>query len=799
MVSGKVLQLLALACLASVSSAEDAPQKPMNLSCQAVQKGHLISSNLACWWNVTGRQTKDVPTTYTVFVTESPADNTFNATTTQNSVDVAMNIFPHYLRLDIRVEARNEFGTTESEHLVNSANCFVKTNPPSNVMVIPEKTFPTSVLINWTVPLRHEYVALHYHIRYCPRGLQTWIDVPLSDTAYYIQSFRLQSLQPDTVYDIQVRCKYSDKCNVYWSNWSTNATVRTPEDRPGGKPDIWKIIDDGTNERQVEIICKDPKYPNGRITSFNMRIYNNKEAKNGSGKWESIPVNRTEAETLSSQGSFTLKKISLPDKKWSFKVSVVAVNSVGQSSEGVLGIDAQPRGPAPEEVKVWSHEGRLWVKWKPLNATQLSEYVVEWLSDGDLDWQRENRGTTFTAIKGNLRPYVCYNISVYPIYHRWIGKPTRVQAFLEEGAPLQGPAVRLKGPPGSNEAVLALEEIPRTSRRGFITNYTIFYSNGTTVHSITVPFNTTSYTLKSLSRNTKYEVVIRASTIGGSTNGSSHTFTTMTYAQGEIEGIVVGVSIGFLFLFLMAMLICIYTKDVIKNNFWPQIPNPGDSTIGTWAPDHPLKTEIPKESCLSGISVLDVDMCDSKCMFEEDKASLALKKDKYLSEEHSSGIGGSSCMSSPRQSVSDSDEGGDMADTTSSTVQYSSVVASSGYKGQTPSSQPQQSIFSRSESTQPLLDSEEHPDILMQEGSRHFQHFHRQPCFARRAGNGDPADSDDFNLMEMEQQETLESLDFGPLEEDSEQATPSDSLSGDWQQAPPPSSYMPQLGGYRPQ
>lgn len=190
-------------------------------------------------------------------------------------------------------------------------------------------------------------------------------------------------------------------------------------------------------------------------------------------------------------------------------------------------------------------------------------------------------------------------------------------------------------------------------------------------------------------------------------------------------------------------------------------------------------------------------MCDSKCVFEEDKASLALKKDKYLSEEHSSGIGGSSCMSSPRQSVSDSDEGGDMADTTSSTVQYSSVVASSGYKGQTPSSQPQQSIFSRSESTQPLLDSEENPDMLVQDGSRHFQHFHRQPCFARREGNGDTADSDDFNLMEMEQQEALESLDFGPLEEDSEQATPVDGLSGDWQ--PPASSYMPQLGGYRPQ
>lgn len=27
----------------------------------------------------------------------------------------------------------------------------------------------------------------------------------------------------------------------------------------------------------------------------------------------------------------------------------------------------------------------------------------------------------------------------------------------------------------------------------------------------------------------------------------------------------------------------------IKRNFWPQIPNPGESTIGNWSPDYPLK------------------------------------------------------------------------------------------------------------------------------------------------------------------------------------------------------------------
>ena len=50
------------------------------------------------------------------------------------------------------------------------------------------------------------------------------------DTDKYIQSFRLQNLRPDIVYVIQVCCKNARRGHGYWSNWSTNATMRTPED-----------------------------------------------------------------------------------------------------------------------------------------------------------------------------------------------------------------------------------------------------------------------------------------------------------------------------------------------------------------------------------------------------------------------------------------------------------------------------------------------------------------------------------------------------------------------------------------
>ncbi|EPY78926.1 hypothetical protein CB1_000985024 [Camelus ferus] len=106
------------------------------------------------------------------------------------------------------------------------------------------------------------------------------------------------------------------------------------------------------------------------------------------------------------------------------------------------------------------------------------------------------------------------------------------------------------------------------------------------------------------------------------------------------------------------------------------------------------------------VSVVEIEANDKK-PFPEDLKSLDLfKKEKINTEGHSSGIGGSSCMSSSRPSISSSDEN-ESAQNTSSTVQYSTVVHS-GYRHQVPSVQ----VFSRSESTQPLLDSEERPEDL---------------------------------------------------------------------------------------
>uniref|UniRef100_UPI0037E76CDD interleukin-6 receptor subunit beta n=1 Tax=Semicossyphus pulcher TaxID=241346 RepID=UPI0037E76CDD len=768
-----------------------AVEKPENLSCVAHQEQTFISGTIRCQWEDAGRQTEEVRTTYTLYIRDT-IGRSYNASTHDTSAQVYFGTFPNHIDLEIWVKAHNSLGWAESEHLRVEANCFVKTNPPSDVKVVSERTFPTSLLLSWTPPIDKTYIRLTYRIRFCAEGSHTWSYVPEVDTSQEIQSFRLQYLQPDTLYVSQVSCKNARQGHGYWSDWSNNATQWTPEDKPRGKPDLWRIISEDGNMkgRRVQILCKEPVFSNGRITRYDVKIQDQSDhrGKNGSLQVERLSVNTSETHSrqrdrqVPSQRDITvLTQFHLPEEK-SIRVFVSAVNSVGQSAEASLGIPERRRERPPVEgLRVWPQEGRLWVEWRPPNSSDVSEFVVQWERGGQTDWQRENRSTSRTHIRGYLERFVCYTVSVCVVYSGSSGRSESVQAFLEEGAPSEAPSVDLVGVPGRDSVQLTWSQIPAERRRGFI-NYTVCYRTGSHVREVTVPGNSSSHKLTSLSPDTTYDTWIRASTGAGSASGSVHSFTTQKYAPGEIEGIVVAVSLGFLFVFLMTVLLCFYKKDVIKENFWPRIPDPGESTIGNWSPDYPLKAEPARESCVSGISVLDVDVCDGRSVFDEEKSGLPLKKDKYLSEEHSSGIGGSSCMSSPRQSVSDSDEGGDMADTTASTVQYSSVVASSGYKGQTPT-QPPQTLFSRSESTQPLLDSEENPDTSLQEGSRQLQR------------GGRPAGGDHgLHLQEAGQREELQPLDFCPLQEDSENSMPADNQS-----AAPTSSYMPQLGGYRPQ
>ncbi|MBN3310857.1 IL6RB protein, partial [Amia calva] len=762
------------------------PETPRNITCMVHQVNYKsLSRSMQCSWDP-GSRDPILNTSYSLCATQHEFV-TLRHPSQNNTGELSFKVMPVFVVVVVWVEAQNQLGIAVSEKITLDPVEIVKTFPPKEPEVISEAMFPRSLLVKWKHPIDPYIIELEYHIRYCAAASA----VPESDTDSSIESFRQQGLTPFTEYVFQVRCKNKNIDHGYWSDWSHNVTGKTPEDNPTDKPDLWREIQQSADSEEtlVRLLWKEPRSANGNILRYEV-------------KWKQLNAEENNV-TVVNDTSVVIALRSHRD----YSVGVTAFNSKGPSPTASLIIPKIKNEHSLGVQLHWSlREKKVWVGWTPPRRT-VKEYVIERKSliDGAVDWQREPNNSTGSFIK-DLEKFKPYLISVYPVSGGRPGTHSSVEVYLEQGRPSVGPTVSARKM-GKNDAELEWKTIPVEKRNGFITNYTIIYkADGGVEKAIPVGPDTHMYTLRSLSSNTVYTVHIMAFTEAGATNGTSYSFPTKKYAPGEIEAMVVPICIGFLFLTVLIVLFCINKKDMIKKHIWPQVPDPSNSTIADWSPDSPTVPDPPKDpkACQEGswmdVSVVEIDSYDKKSMGEDDKASLLLKKGKYLSEEHSSGIGGSSCMSSPRQSVSDSDEG-DSGQTTSSTVQYSTVVASA-YKGQVPAPP----VFTRSESTQPLLDSEERPEepphlysnLRSRDGDR-------RPYF-KRDQTADGTQPVGLNQIEIVGQNSG-SLAFCPAEEGNlldlltEDAPPRaretpELTRGDRNVA---KSYMPQQNGYRPQ
>ncbi|XP_051972953.1 interleukin-6 receptor subunit beta-like [Xyrauchen texanus] len=759
------------------------PLVPKNLTCIAVQEGKAISPKLNCSWDP-GTRDPLLDTTYTLYAHISPSEQTvlesFNTSSTGrlvSSCTVNLQTYPHHMYLTVWVEVNNTLGSVHSDKLLRDSSYFVKPSPPFHVRVLSEINFSTSLMVTWEPPLHPDVMELSCIIRYCQAGFPVWTEVPENLKLSHTKSFRLQPLHPYTEYVVQMKC-IKKLLESYWSDWSANATERTTEAKPASSPDLWRLIQLTTHNRNVTLIWTAPVQANGKILRYDLEISQDREM------FERRVVRLNELENFRSHHTYSM---DLQPGKMA-TIEITATNSAGVSPKATLLIPRTDKElPGVHDVSWSVNDGQLQVKWlpPPLSSLPVSEYLLEWVKiplrefQSDTHWQRVPPQVNRTTLTGDFKPFKRYNISVYPIYtdhfrysnktHRYsqAGRPVTTAAYIKQGSPLEGPTAKVTKSKKTS-AELTWEEIPLDSQRGFITGYTIFYKTGNIEKFLPVKAHLCSSVLTDLTSESEYVVHIMVSTVAGSKNGSDFNFKTAKYGDGEVEMVVVGVCFSFLFFTVFTIMFCLRKREVIKELLWPHVPDPNDSSIAHWSPDFSVKTDLPKED----VSVVEVDVFDRKSLFEEDKTVLPLKKDKYLSEEHSSGIGGSSCMSSPRHSVSDSDEG-DSGQTTASTVQYSAVVAS-GYKGQTPNHQTP--VFARSESTQPLLDCEEHTEHL-QEGSGQSRNSYFRRGRGLELAEGEEPNGSSLTFCPVDEQ-------MSPIVEDPPTST---------------SCYMPQQSSYRPQ
>ncbi|XP_029893974.1 granulocyte colony-stimulating factor receptor isoform X1 [Aquila chrysaetos chrysaetos] len=661
------------------------PAKPFNLSCIL----DLSDYGLTCQWE----QGADshLPTSVALKCAGSRAQAVTGCTPQggRSRCTVPRRLLQLYRQMEIWVSATNALGTTESEHLCIDPMDVAKLDPPAlqSIQSIPFQT--DCVALAWEVARSNAHMELQCELRYQAPEDPAWALV----TGIVGQAGTMQhcGFLFGMQYRFQMRCRRSS-ARGYWSEWSLGRNYTTHEKAPTGKLDAWwSARPAGAGGRlEVQLRWKAPRRreANGRVLGYCVTLSPRKR-----GRDPPTVCNTTHTQCNFSAPAGT-RRVYLSAYNAAGKSAPTEVILLERKGQPLAGLRAVPGG-----------ERSLWVRWEAPPAP-VAAYVLEWQRVSSEPgrcsacWQMERDGaTTAILIRDGIEPFQRYNISVYPLYKDAIGVPVHTAAYSKQKAPSYAPKLHLKSI-SKSDAELCWDPVPVEMQNGFITSYTIFWANSTAeVSSATVKPSLSSFVIRKLKPSTLYKVHIMASTAAGSTNGTSLTLVTMVLDDIEIQFLFL--TLGLIFVLLILLLICFQKNGRVKQQFWPSVPDPANSSLGKWVPaelqQEPLQLPGVREPGLATISTVAVleraagkqPSAWGKEPSAETAGTFPAVPQPYVRQEGPGTPGRGRAAAEPCQGLGGSGE----------TVQYAQVVGD-GYKGQ---QHALPRLYLRSNSTQPLL------------------------------------------------------------------------------------------------
>ncbi|KAM6045541.1 granulocyte colony-stimulating factor receptor isoform 1-T2 [Chlamydotis macqueenii] len=645
------------------------PAKPFNLSCVL----NLSDYGLTCQWE----QGADshLPTSTTLKCARSRAQAVTGCTPQggRSHCTVPRRLLQLYRQMEIWVSAANALGTAESEHLFIDPMDVAKLDPPAlqSIQSIPFQT--DCIALAWEVARSNAHMELECELRYRAPEDPAWALV----TGIVGQAGTTQrcGFLFGTRYHFQLRCRRSS-AQGYWSEWSPGRNYTTHEKAPTGKLDAWwSARPAGAGRRlEVQLRWKAPRRQeaNGRVLGYHVTLSPRRRGRD--------PL--TICNTTHTQCNFSAPAGTR-------RVHLSVYNAAGESAATEVVLLERKGQPLARLWTVPGGDRSLWVHWEAPPAPPAA-YVLEWQrvssepSHCSACWQMERDGAATAAlIRDVIEPFQRYNISVYPLYKDAVGAPVHAAAYSRQKAPSCAPKLHLRSI-SKSEAELCWDPVPVEMRNGFITSYTIFWANSTAdVSSAAVNPSLSSFVIRELKPSTLYKVHIMASTAAGGTNGTSLTLVTTVLDDTEIQFLFL--TLGLVFVLLILLLICFQKNGRVKQQFWPSVPDPANSSLGKWVPaelqQEPLQVPGVREPGLATISTVTVleRAAGKQPPATETTSTFPALPQPYVRQE---GPG-------PRWGPGGSGD----------TVQYARVVGD-GYKGQ---QQVRPRLYLRSSSTQPLL------------------------------------------------------------------------------------------------
>lgn len=427
------------------------PAKPTKFNC--VTRRHSVYVNCSMVTTET-----HLSTNYTVTFEHKWTSQSLQYEMKNGHVSIPRSVFNETLTYEVHVMGRNALGGANSTFTFSVLNSVIPSTPEITKVEFQNGSF--SPTIHW----KSSDDSLKPSIRFrSVHNNQDWVlgnVTELKDGPILMQ----QSLEPFMSYELELRvCVNSTNCSM----WSYPFNITCPGIAPSHKLDVWRIVkkNDAHGLQDVTVLWKPYESEDYREDLLQYKL---SYKENGKVQEVNCTAHVTH-DTL----QLTLEVA---------EINVSAVTSTGSSPSAPVSLKYTGK-PGPIITYLGrAPGGSVRLDWDLSHyredVERIMGFVVQWQQSPEhLQWKRLAKDCSYTFLE-DMQAGVLYNISLYIEEASGLSDPAFGQVYSKEEKPLTGPDVSITSV-GEKHILIQWEELEQEKRRGFITNYTIYFQRHT--------------------------------------------------------------------------------------------------------------------------------------------------------------------------------------------------------------------------------------------------------------------------------------------------------------------------------